>query len=213
MRSCNFDFTLAANKQGTVNNQDMEGLRGKIVLVRHGETEANLRRCFADSDDIPLTDAGRLQSRELAFRLAREFCPEVLVSSHFLRARETCEIIGRVLGLPTEAIPGIHERDFGSLKGQPYARLAEASNLVEPWLWSPPGGESPEDVRRRAIGAIEALRVRYPGREIVVVSHGAVIQAICAHITGEWSDDSVPPNCGIVTVVDWAAIAGEALKR
>jgi uncharacterized phosphatase len=157
------------------------------VLVRHGETEANIRRCFADSDDTPLTDAGRLQSRELAFRLSREFCPEVLVSSHFLRARETCEIIGRVLGLPTEAIPGIHERDFGSLKGQPYERLDGA-----------PDCESLDDVRRRAMQAIEALRVRYPRREIVIVTHGAVIQAICGAA-------SVPPNCGIVTItsVGW----------
>ena len=181
---------------------------GRVVLVRHGETEANLRRCFADSDDIPLTDAGRLQSRELAFRLSREFCPEVLVSSHFLRARQTSEIIGRVLGLATEAFPGLHERDFGSLKGQPYERLEEAPKSVEPWLWSPPGGESPDEVRRRAIAAIGALRVRYPGREIVIVSHGAVIQAFCAHITGDWKE-SVPPNCGIVTIAsaDWDAIA------
>jgi broad specificity phosphatase PhoE len=166
------------------------GQGGKIVLVRHGETEANLRKCFADSDDVPLTDAGRLQSREVAFRLAREFCPEVLVSSHFARARETSEIIGRVLGLPTEAIPGIHERDFGSLKGQPYERLGDA-----------PDCESPDDVRRRAMAAIETLRVRYPGREIVIVSHGAVIQAVCGV--------SVPPNCGIVTIEDWDAITAK----
>jgi broad specificity phosphatase PhoE len=168
---------------------------GRIVLVRHGETEANLRRCFADSDDVPLTEAGRLQSRELAFRLAREFCPEVLVSSRFLRARETSEIIARVLGLATEAISGIHERDFGSLKGQPYERLGEAED-----------GESPDDVRRRAMAAIETLRTRYPGREVVIVTHGAVIQAVCAHITGDWSGAAVPPNCGIVTVDDWNAI-------
>jgi broad specificity phosphatase PhoE len=42
--------------------------------------------------------------------------------------------------------------------------------------------------------------VRYAGREIVVVCHGAVIQAVCAHVTGEWSQASVPPNCGIVTI-------------
>jgi uncharacterized phosphatase len=169
---------------------------GRIVLVRHGETEANLRRCFADSDDIPLTELGRVQSRELAFRLAREFCPEVLVSSHFLRARQTSEIIGSVLGLPTQAIAGIHERDFGSLKGQPYERLEDAPDA--------PGCESPEDVRRRAMAAIEALRVRYPGREIVIVCHGAVIQAFCAGA-------SVPPNCGIVTVSygEWPILSGE----
>ena len=167
----------------------------RIILVRHGETEANLRRCFADSDDIPLTDAGRRQAHELGLRLSREFHPEVLVSSTFLRAGQTSEIIGRVLGLASEAIPGIHERDFGCLKGHPYERLG----LRDP-LWAPEGGESLDDVRRRAVGALETLRNRYPGQEIVVVSHGAVMQAVYAHITGDWSEASVPPNCGIVTV-------------
>ena len=83
-----------------------------------------------------------------------------------------------------------YERDFGNLKGHPYERLSEAPGFVE----------SLDDVRKRAIAAIDSLRVRYPGREIVVVSHGAVIQAVCAHITGEWSEESVPPNCGPVMI-------------
>jgi broad specificity phosphatase PhoE len=162
---------------------------GKIILVRHGETEANVRGCFADSDDIPLTEAGKMQSRELAIRLSREFRPEVLISSTFLRARQTSEIIAEVLGLATQAIPGIQERNFGSLKGHPYERLG-----IRDAQWSPEGGESPDDVRRRAIAAIEPLRDRYPTEEIVIVTHGAVIQAVCGV--------SVPPNCGIVVVED-----------
>jgi broad specificity phosphatase PhoE len=159
----------------------------KVILARHGETEANVRGCFADSDDIPLTEAGRFQSRELALHLSREFRPEVLVSSTFLRARQTSEIIADVLGLETETIPGIQERNFGRLKGQPYERLG----LRDP-KWNPEGGESLDDVRRRAIAAIESLRERYPREEIVIVTHGAVIQAVCGV--------SVPPNCGIVIV-------------
>jgi broad specificity phosphatase PhoE len=179
--------------------------RGRIILIRHGETEANRRRCFADSDDVPLTDTGRLQSEELARRLFREFRPEVLVSSEFLRARQTSEIIGTVLGLATETIPGIYERDFGCLRGHPYERLGEMMALNnpdagKPWVWSPAGGESLDNVRQRAIASIEKLRDRFPGREIAIVSHGAVIRAVRAHITGEWSEASVPPNCGIVTV-------------
>lgn len=183
----------------------------KIVLVRHGETEANKLRCFAAADDIPLTETGRLQAHELASRLLREFCPDVLVCSEFLRARQTGEIIAGVLGLTAEAIPGIHERDFGCLKGSPYERLGEmmfldrageplACHPFDQWTWRPPGGESLNDVRRRAVRSIESLRDQYRGREIVVVCHGAVIQAICAHITGEWSEAHVPPNCGIVTL-------------
>jgi broad specificity phosphatase PhoE len=179
-------------------------LGGKIILVRHGETDANLRRCFADSDEIPLTDAGRQQAHELALRLSREFNPQVLVSSAFRRARQTSEIIAGVLGLATEAIEGLQERDFGCLKGHPYERLGEMMSrdgLRDP-LWSPAGGESLDSVRRRAIEAIETLRDRYPGQEIAIVCHGAVIQAVCAHITGDWNEASAPPNCGIVTV-EW----------
>ncbi len=161
--------------------------KSKVILVRHGETEANVRGCFADSGDIPLTEEGRFQSRELALRLTREFRPEVLVSSTFLRARQTSEIIADVLGIPTEAIPGIQERDFGSLKGHPYDRLG----LRDPH-WTPAGGESVEDVRRRALAAIESLRDRFPEQQIVIVTHGAVIQAVCGV--------SLPPNCGVVPV-------------
>ena len=109
--------------------------------------------------------------------------------SHFLRARQTGEIIGRVLGLTPETISGIHERDLGALKGLPYERFAEAPDSVE----------TLDSVQRRAMAAIEALRERRPGQEIVIVCHGAVIQSICAYITGVWSQD-YPPNCGVVTI-------------
>lgn len=174
----------------------------KFILVRHGETEANRRRCFADSDDIPLTETGRLQARELASRLAREFRPELLFSSEFARARETGEIIGGLLGLPSESIPGIHERNFGFLKGQTYDRMGEAmkGDPRQPWLWAPDGGESLDDVRKRAIAALDETRTRHTANEIVIVCHGAVIQAVCAHVTGEWSESFVPPNCGVVEI-------------
>lgn len=163
---------------------------GRLILVRHGETAANVRRIFADSDDMPLTETGRAQAEKLALHLARQFRADVLVSSHLARARQTSEIIGRVLGLTPETISGIHERDFGALKGRPYERLAELAHACEPL----------DSVRRRAVAAIEAVRERFPAREIVVVCHGAVIQSICAHVTGVWSEYSVPPNCGIVTI-------------
>jgi broad specificity phosphatase PhoE len=172
--------------------------KGRFILVRHGETEANRRRCFADSDEIPLSETGLRQAREVALVLATKFHAQVLVSSHFLRARQTSEIIAEALGLTAECIPGLHERDFGCLKGLPYERMPSGED--QPWLWKPEGGESLDEVRLRAIEALEALRVRHPGKDAVIVCHGAVIQAICAHITGVWSESSVPRNCGIVTI-------------
>jgi broad specificity phosphatase PhoE len=178
----------------------------RIVLVRHGETEANVRGHFAESDEIPLTENGRLQARSLALRLARDFNPSALISSTFLRARQTSDILARVLGLNPEVIAGIHERNFGSLRGHPYSRVAEfmsADDLGDPdkvRTWRPEGGESLEDVRRRAIAALEDLRVRYAGRQILVVCHGAVIRSICSHITGEWGENYILPNCAAVVI-------------
>jgi broad specificity phosphatase PhoE len=178
---------------------------GKIILVRHGETEANRQRRFAESDDILLTDLGCRQAREVALRIAREFRPELVVSSAFLRARQTAESVANVLGLKAEVLPGLHERDFGCLRGQPYERMGElmlgdaAYDPVRPWLWAPPEGETLDSVRARAMAALASLRDR-PLPELVVVCHGAVIQAVCAHITGEWNESFVPPNCGFAVI-------------
>lgn len=176
----------------------MEPSRGSlIILVRHGETEANRRRCFAESDEIPLTDIGRRQAHQIAARLAREFQPAALFSSAFTRATQTGEIIGQLLGLQNEVIAGVHERDFGRLRGLPYEHLGAMPVGDETRFWKPEGGESLEEVRSRAVPAIEALRLRYPGQQVVVVCHGAVIRAICAHITGEWDETWVIANCEI----------------
>lgn len=177
----------------------------RIILVRHGETAANRLRRFAESNEIPLTETGRLQAQELATRLAAEFRPQLLLSSSYLRARETSEIIGATLALTPELLPGIHERDFGNLRGHVYERMGELMladamyDAARPWLWVPPEGESLEAVRMRAIAALESARGR-DVQEILIVCHGAVIQAICAHLTGEWRESFVPPNCGYAVI-------------
>jgi broad specificity phosphatase PhoE len=178
----------------------------RIILVRHGETEANVRGHFAESDEIPLTEAGRLQARQLAVRLSQDFNPTALISSTFLRARQTSDILAGMLGLKPEVVAGIHERDFGSLKGHPYSRAGEvmsAEAVHDPdklRTWRPEGGESLEDVRRRAIAVLEDLRVRYAGGQILVVCHGAVIRSICSHITGEWGESYIIPNCAVIVI-------------
>jgi broad specificity phosphatase PhoE len=178
----------------------------RIILVRHGETEANVRGNFAESDEIPLTETGRTQAHDLALRLARNFRPTALISSTFLRARETSGILALALGLEPEVIEGIHERDFGILRGHPYSRVADfmpGADIHDPHklrTWRPEGGESLEDVRLRAIATLEDLRVRYAGRQILVVCHGAVIRSICSHITGDWGETYILPNCAAVVI-------------
>ncbi|MGO9264737.1 MAG: histidine phosphatase family protein [Candidatus Binataceae bacterium] len=180
--------------------------RGKFIMVRHGESEGNRDRRFTITTETPLTDRGRQQARVAARRIAQLFRPETIVSSPFTRARQTSAILAEELRLPIEIVHDLHERDLGCLKGQSYEALREMVRTdpgydpTNGWAWKPEGGESYEDVRQRVIVAIEELRNRYAGREIVVVSHGGVMLSVWAHIAGAWHGAHLPPNCGIVLV-------------
>src|SRR5947209_6567993 len=74
---------------------------GKLILVRHGESQANRHHIFAEVH-TPLTDLGRKQAKQVAGHIAARFNPTALVASPLERAKETAEIIGRELSLPVE---------------------------------------------------------------------------------------------------------------
>jgi broad specificity phosphatase PhoE len=179
---------------------------GRLILVRHGESEGNRDRRFSISSEIGLTEIGRQQAYEVAQRIKMRFQPELIISSSFLRARQTSAIIADELNLPVEVVEDIHERDLGMLRGESYDRLRELVREApdfdpeQGWLWRPEGGESYEDVRLRVTAAFDRLRIRFPEHEVIVVSHGGVMLSMWAHITGRWKGAHLPPNCGIVLV-------------
>jgi broad specificity phosphatase PhoE len=185
---------------------DQAARRGRFIMVRHGESEGNRDRRFTITTETPLTDRGRDQARRTGRRIAQLFQPEIIVSSPFARARETSALINEELRLPIEIVHDLHERDLGCLKGQSYESLREMVRTdpgydpTNGWAWKPEGGESYEDVRKRVVVAIEDLRRRYTGREILIVSHGGVMLSVWAHIAGAWHGAHLPPNCGIVLV-------------
>lgn len=176
---------------------------GTIILVRHGESLANRDRHFAESGENPLTELGLQQARELAPILSARFHPSTVLSSSFLRARQTAAILAGHFGLPVEVVEGIHERDFGSLKGLPYQHywdLKKADPSYDPakdWVWEPPDGESRESVRIRVIAALEQVAACFKNEQVLVVCHGVVISSVFAHVTGDWNEAPIPTNCGV----------------
>ena len=178
----------------------------KLILVRHGESEANRDRRYAISGDVPITPLGRRQAAQVAQQITKRFKPERLISSDFRRALQTSTIISAEVNLPVQVVKGLHERDMGCLKGEPFERFAEiikedsSYDPERPWRWRPTGGESFEDVRIRVTSVIEDLSQSYPTEEVVVVSHGAVMLSLWAHCTGKWGYAHHPVNCGIVVI-------------
>jgi ribonuclease H / adenosylcobalamin/alpha-ribazole phosphatase len=176
---------------------------GRLILVRHGESEGNVVRIFTTTPmTLALTELGRRQAREAAAVIETIARPRIVIASPYVRARDTGMIIAGVLQLPFEIREGLHEREVGEFAGRPYDDIVDAEGFdpSRPWAWVPTGGESYEHVRDRVAPILDELVAHFPDDDVVVVSHGGVMVAMWNHMTGRWDDAPVPPNCGIVLV-------------
>jgi probable phosphoglycerate mutase len=158
-------------------------LAAPLYLLRHGETAWNLERRMQGSKDSSLTNRGRAQAaamgRALAAELAAEPGPTLFLRSPLGRTRETAEIIGRELGLdPADwrDDPRLAELRYGAWEGSTWAEIevdhpnAMARWRADPEGFSPPGGETHLDLRRRSAEALADIIAS--GTRTVVVSHG-----------------------------------------
>lgn len=177
---------------------------GRLILVRHGESEGNQVRQFSVSPDIGLTERGVEQARDAGRRIAERFRPAILVASPYRRARLTAALIAEALGFaqPILVEEDLRERSIGELAGHPYDAMHVHPTYTPErfWDWRPPGGESLVDVEQRAGRVLRRIATAHPGDDIVVVSHGGVMLALCAHVEGGWSRPRVARNCELVVV-------------
>lgn len=174
---------------------------GRLLLIRHGESEGNRSRTFTPTPAVPLTDEGRRQVRAAAAWIGARYLPARIVSSPFTRARQTADILAGAFGLPVGVEEDLRERSYGTLAGQPY-EAALAAGDYDPaayWRWCPPGGgETLEAVAARAGAVVDRLAREAGARDVVVVSHGAVMRALWWHMTGAWEEAKIARNAGLV---------------
>jgi broad specificity phosphatase PhoE len=149
----------------------------RIYLVRHGETASNAARVF-QLPETPLSPRGVDQAERLAARLAGDGIALVLASG-FSRAAMTAEPLARAAGAPIEIEPLLEERNFGALRGRPYAELEGDAFARD---YEPPGGELWPVFEARVDRAWERIRaaaVRSAGH-LAVVTHGLVCASLVA---------------------------------
>jgi probable phosphoglycerate mutase len=161
------------------------GAPTRLVLVRHGATELTEQRRYAGRGDVPLSLAGRKQVAAVARRVAG-LVPSLaaVVTSPLGRCTETAAAVaaaagsaaGRASDPPVVTEPDLVECDFGQWEGRTFAEIrAGWPDQLDAWLTTataaPPGGESVQQVAKRVRRAGSALRERYPGVAVAVVSH------------------------------------------
>jgi len=146
-----------------------------IFLIRHGETLGNASRTVQLPDN-PLSPRGIAQAELLARRLQREGIAAIL-SSDFARAAATAERLRRVTGAPVRHDPLLQERNFGDIRGTPYAALG--FDMFAP-DYAPPNGETWEVFHARVDRAWTLIQeaAAAAGGHLAVVTHGLVCRSV-----------------------------------
>jgi probable phosphoglycerate mutase len=149
-----------------------------ITLVRHGETEWSRSGRHTGRTDVPLTDGGRQQAKQVGTKLADRVFARVLTSP-LSRAMETCRLAGMEEAEPCE---DLLEWDYGAYEG----RTTDDIRAERPgwllWRDGVPEGERPPDVSGRADRLIAMLR-EIPG-DVICFSHGHILRMLAARWVG-----------------------------
>jgi 2,3-bisphosphoglycerate-dependent phosphoglycerate mutase len=179
-----------------------------LVLVRHGQSEWNLKNLFTGWRDVGLTDKGREEARAAGEKLkARGLKFDIAYTSALTRAQKTCDIILDVLGqndLKTIRDQALNERDYGDLSGlnKDDARKKWGEEQVHIWRRSydvpPPGGESLRDTGARVWPYY--LHEMQPhllgGKTMLVAAHGNSLRALIRALDGLSPDEVVKLELG-----------------
>jgi 2,3-bisphosphoglycerate-dependent phosphoglycerate mutase len=161
-----------------------------LVLVRHGQSEWNLKNLFTGWKDVDLTEAGVAEARAAGRKLkAQGLSFDVAYTSALKRAQRTLDLILEEMGqtgIPIVRDQALNERDYGDLVGlnKDDARKKWGEEQVLIWRRSydvpPPGGESLKDTVARALPYFvqEILPRVLRGDRVLISAHGNSLRAL-----------------------------------
>ena len=161
-----------------------------LVLVRHGQSEWNLKNLFTGWRDVNLTEQGVVEARTAGKKLkARGIRFDVAFTSTLVRAQRTLDLVLEEMGqtnIPVLKDQALNERDYGDLVGlnKDDARKKWGEEQVLKWRRSydvaPPGGESLKDTVARALPYYmqEILPRVLRGERTLVSAHGNSLRAL-----------------------------------
>ena len=172
-----------------------------VVLVRHGETTWTIAGRHTSHTDIPLTDRGRAQARELAAVLSdRPFA--LVLTSPLRRAVETAQLAGYA---GAERCHDLQEWDYGAFEGRTTADIRGTQPGWSLWRDGAPAGETAAQLAARADRVI--ARIRGVSGASLVFSHGHLLRVLCARWLG------LDPTAGALFALNPASVSTLGWER
>ena len=185
-------------------------------MIRHGETAWNAEGRVQGQLDIPLNDVGRAQAHATATALAgHDFT--AIYCSDLTRVRQTCEPAARKFALPVTYMAELRERHYGMFETLTYVEVRE--KFPEQYArfrdkdpdFDFEGGETLRRFNDRSLKAIGDLIARHSGEEILVFTHGGVLEMVYRHAKAVGLSshrDFEIPNAGI----NWIEVTADQWK-
>lgn len=172
--------------------------RGRIGLVRHGQTFANVDKVWHGHTDTKLTPHGYQQIDQLGAYFHNYMRPDVIYASPLQRAMLTAEAIAGKYAITIEQDPRLMEFDLGDWEGASFQSLNGSQKILEQLVKNPsftaPNGESQQSVKERIVSAIEDIVTKHADQNIVIVAHGVTLAIALSHYiegdTTQWSQYS-----------------------
>ena len=159
----------------------------RIYVARHGQTQWNAENKICGRTDLPLTAQGLAQAEELADKVEK-LDIDLILSSPMLRARQTAQASAARLGVALEIDDRLIEQDYGIYEGADRYTPGFLANKRQ-FACRYPGGESRFQVAARGDSLLEDLKVRYPGKNILLVCHGGICRVIRTYFEDMTNED------------------------
>ena len=177
-----------SHKDAAGNNVFYRELVCKLLLVRHGETEANRQGLFQGRIDWPLNETGRAQIEATAERF-KSYKIDHVYSSPALRARQTADILNQYWQAPLTEEERLWEIDHGTWEGRSYQDVYDGDpQSWQDWLNlkidAPHGGETLGDASVRLGAWFQEVKASYQGEEptLAIVAHGGCLQVFLSDL-------------------------------
>ena len=156
----------------------------KIYVVRHGQTDYNINGLFQGRKDIPLNSVGIKQAEETAQKF-KNISVDIILVSPLTRAKETAKYISNVTGVKPIIEQDLIERNFGDMEGKPNREDCNIKMLLDyEKNYNICNVEPIQSLFKRVSDCLDKIIDKYMGKNVVLVTHAGVAQAIDCYFNG-----------------------------
>ncbi len=164
----------------------------KLILIRHGQSEANIKELFAGHSDAPLSELGQQQAKVTAEYIHNTYHVDHVYSSDLQRAYYTGKATADLFGLEVVQTAELREIFGGDWEMMSYSALEESYSEAY-GIWKKDvgnsrciGGESVAELGARIYNSVLEIAKKHEGRTVVIATHATpvrVLECLCCGLS------------------------------